>query len=43
MKDHATCAVTELKDDVNKRVSELTEGLQPTARTQKLNYDWTVW
>ena len=44
MKDHSTCTVTELKKYVNERVISLTEGLQqPTARTENLNYNWSVW
>jgi WD40 repeat protein len=44
MKEHASCTVTELKEYVNNRVSELTDGLQqPTARNENLHYDWIVW
>jgi WD40 repeat protein len=41
-KPHVT--VSELKQQVNKRVQELTEGLQvPTARTETMTTDWQVW
>jgi WD40 repeat protein len=44
MKEHTSCTVAELKDYVNKRVSELTDGLQqPTARAENITYDWKVW
>jgi len=39
---HAT--ISELKRHVNRRVPELTEGLQvPTARTETLATDWQIW
>jgi WD40 repeat protein len=44
MKDHPSCTVTELKQYVNKRVPELTNGLQqPTARSETKQVDWEVW
>ncbi|GAC1593425.1 MAG: hypothetical protein NVS3B19_15600 [Ginsengibacter sp.] len=44
MKDHPSATVTELKQHVNKRVPELTKGLQkPTTRTENKLVDWRVW
>lgn len=44
MKDHPSATVTELKNYVNKRVPELTKGLQqPTSRTENKVVDWSVW
>ncbi|MDB5222603.1 MAG: hypothetical protein JWN83_1270 [Chitinophagaceae bacterium] len=44
MKEHAACTVSELKQYVNKRVPELTNGLQqPTTRTETKAVDWEVW
>jgi hypothetical protein len=44
MKDHPSATVSELKQYVNKRVPELTKGLQvPTARTETNTVDWRVW
>lgn len=44
MKDHSTATVTELKNYVNKRVPELTKGLQqPTSRTENKLVDWRIW
>lgn len=44
MKDHATATITELKQYVNKRVPELTNGLQvPTSRNENKMLDWSVW
>jgi hypothetical protein len=42
--DHPSATVNELKQYVNKRVPELTKGLQvPTARTETNAVDWRVW
>jgi WD40 repeat protein len=44
MEKHPTATVTELKNYVNKRVPELTNGLQvPTTRTETMVLDWRVW
>lgn len=44
MKEHSSCTVSELKRYVNKRVPELTKGLQqPTTRTETRALDWEVW
>ncbi|MEO7044827.1 MAG: caspase family protein [Ferruginibacter sp.] len=44
MKGHPSATVTELKNYVNKRVPELTKGLQqPTSRTENKVVDWTIW
>lgn len=44
MKDHPTATVSELKAYVNKRVPELTDGLQvPTTRTETKTVDWKLW
>ena len=44
MKNHLSSTVTELKNYVNKRVPELTKGLQqPTSRTENISVDWRVW
>jgi WD40 repeat protein len=44
MQNHPTATVTELKNYVNKRVPELTNGLQvPTTRTETKLVDWRVW
>ena len=41
---HPTCKVSELRQYVNKRVSERTGGMQvPTARTETLLHDWNIW
>jgi hypothetical protein len=44
LKSTSTVTVSELRRYVNKRVSELTGGLQvPTTRTSPVNYDWQLW
>lgn len=44
MKKEADVKVSSLKEYVNKRVSELTKGMQvPTARTETIASDWRVW
>jgi hypothetical protein len=44
MEQHDSATVTELKNYVNKRVPELTNGLQvPTTRTETKVVDWKVW
>jgi WD40 repeat protein len=44
MKVHATAHISELKEYVNRRVPELTKGLQvPTSRTETNRIDWKVW
>jgi WD40 repeat protein len=44
MKEKAGVTVTELKDHVNRRVVELTDGLQvPTTRSETKLVDWKVW
>ncbi|RZJ98499.1 MAG: caspase family protein, partial [Flavobacterium sp.] len=41
---HNSATVSELKSYVNKRVPELTQGLQqPTTRTETKQIDWNVW
>ncbi|ANE50796.1 hypothetical protein SY85_10065 [Flavisolibacter tropicus] len=44
MKSHSSATVGELKRYVNKRVPELTKGLQvPTARAETKTSDWNIW
>ncbi len=44
MKDHPTATLSQLKEYVNKRVPELTKGLQvPTSRTETTTVNWNVW
>ncbi len=44
MKDHTTATLSQLKEYVNRRVPELTKGLQvPTSRTETIPADWNVW
>jgi WD40 repeat protein len=44
MKDHPTATITALKAYVNKRVPELTKGMQvPTSRTETNTVNWNVW
>ena len=44
MKENKPTTVSELQSHLNKRVSELTEGLQvPTTRSEVKNNDWRVW
>jgi hypothetical protein len=44
MEQHDSATVTELKNYVNKRVPELTNGLQvPTTRTETKVVNWKVW
>ena len=44
MQQHDHAKVSELKQYVNQRVVELTNGMQaPTAREENLEYDWQVW
>jgi hypothetical protein len=44
MEQNPSATVTELKNYVNKRVPELTNGLQvPTTRTETKLVDWKVW
>jgi hypothetical protein len=44
MKAHSSANVSELKQYVNRRVSELTAGMQvPTTRTEPTAIDWQLW
>jgi hypothetical protein len=44
MKDHPTATIAALKTYVNKRVPELTKGMQvPTSRTETNTVNWNVW
>jgi hypothetical protein len=44
MNSNRSVTVSELKKYVNKRVTELTSGLQiPTTRNEQLLFDWQVW
>ncbi len=44
MKNHPRATVTELRNYVNKRVTELTNGMQvPTTRSETKAVDWYVW
>jgi len=44
MKDHPTATLSQLKEYVNKRVPQLTKGLQvPTSRTETNTVNWSVW
>jgi hypothetical protein len=44
MNTHPTSTVSELREYVNRRVPELTRGLQvPTARAETKQVDWQVW
>ncbi len=44
MKNNSETTISKLKEYVNKRVPELTKGMQvPTARTEMNAIDWSVW
>jgi WD40 repeat protein len=44
MEQHSSATVSELKEYVNRRVRELTNGLQvPTTRAENIMVDWRVW
>ena len=44
MQQHRHATVSELKNYVNNRVPELTNGLQqPVARQENIEYDWEMW
>jgi WD40 repeat protein len=44
MKTQAEMTVNQLKEQVGKRVEELTNGLQkPTSRVENLEFEWRVW
>lgn len=44
MKTHPTATVSDLREYVNKRVSELTQGMQvPTTRSETNGADWSIW
>lgn len=44
MQQHAHATLSELKQYVNNRVPQLTQGLQqPTSRNETIDVDWNVW
>jgi hypothetical protein len=44
MKKHSGSTVNELKEYVNKKVSEITGGMQvPVSRTENQTVDWRIW
>jgi hypothetical protein len=44
MRQKETATVSDLKNFLKKRVTELTKGLQsPTTRSESISVDWNVW
>ncbi len=44
MQQHGHATVNELKQYINKRVTELTAGMQvPTTRNENIELNWEVW
>ena len=44
MKENSGMTVSQLKNRVGRRVTELTGGMQkPTSRSETINKDWSVW